>query len=90
MGGLCQLCELRILYGTAGIELGKRRWGKRRQICQSNNSVVNRMLVLTMIDLITVETPSAVDFHSPSLIEINRDSRSRYSLVEIRMSSKGS
>jgi hypothetical protein len=64
MGGLCQLCDLRILYGTAGIELGKRRWGKRRQICQSNHSVVNRMLVLTAIDQITVEAPSAVEHAS--------------------------
>jgi hypothetical protein len=46
------------------------------------------MLGFIAIDQINPETASAVEFRSPSLIAINRHSRSRHLLVEEQVSSK--
>src|SRR5258708_29475807 len=52
------------------------------------HSVESRMLGFIAIDQINPETSAAVEFHSPSLIAINRHSRSRRFLVEEQVSSK--
>jgi hypothetical protein len=49
------------------------------------HSVRSRMLGLTMIDQVNLRARTAVDFTSPSLIELNRDSRTGYFFAEGRI-----